>query len=281
MNENQFGTLTMRDSVSPFELVRVLALHRRLISALTAREIFGRYRESTLGAVWAFIPPLFMLAIYTFLFGYIFKFGASSPSMTTTEYALFLYAGLLVFNLVGDTLTRSPLAITTNVSYVKKVVFPLAILPVVQLLSALAHLAIGLLIWAVFAVLTSTPVSATSLWLPVVLLPIVLVCLGLGWLAASVGVYIRDIAQISGMVAQAILFLSPIFYPLGALPKLLQNFSFWNPIAYAAGDSRGVLLGSMGPNWASWWVHLFLGIVVAWLGFACFQTLRKGFADVL
>jgi lipopolysaccharide transport system permease protein len=188
---------------------------------------------------------------------------------------------LIVFNLFSEVLTRSPGLIVANSNYVKRVVFPLEILPLVGLLSALFHALVSLLVWLLaHALLLGWP-PLTLLYLPLVLTPFALFTLGVSWSLASLGVYLRDVAQIIGVLVTAMMFLSPLFYPASSIPESFRLFLYLNPLTPAMELTRDVLYwGSpppLGPLLAFW----VAGAAVAWLGFAWFQKTRKGFADVL
>lgn len=268
-------------SASPREIAASLWRNRALVGMLAKRDALGRYRGSALGILWSFFNPLLMLAVYTFVFSGVFKARWAVGSGSTGEYALVLFAGLLIFTLFAECLTRAPSLILTNVNYVKKVAFPLEILPWVTFVSALFHLAIGLGVWLLFYVILFGTPPATAFMLPVVLLPLALIVMGLAWFLAALGVYLRDVAQVVGIATSALIFLSPIFYPLSALPEKLRPILFLNPLTLAVEQTRGVLVWGQLPDGAAFGIFLAVGVVIASLGFAFFQKTRRGFADVL
>lgn len=268
-------------SISPFALVSSLKTHRSLIYNLAKREVIGRYRGSVMGLLWSFFNPVLMLAVYTFVFSVIFQARWASGSDSKTEFALVLFAGLMVYNLFSECLNRSPSLVLSNVNYVKKVVFPLEILPVVAMGSAAFHLLISLLVWLIFYLIFFGVPQATIVWLPVILIPFFLMILGLSWFLASIGVYLRDVAQIIGVMTTALLFLSPIFYPITVLPEKYQLIMHFSPLTFIVEQARDVMIWGKGMDWSTWTIYLLLAAVIAWLGFAWFQKTRKGFADVL
>lgn len=268
-------------SISPFALVGSLKTHRSLIYNLAKREVIGRYRGSVMGLLWSFFNPVLMLAVYTFVFSVIFQARWASGSDSKTEFALVLFAGLMVYNLFAECLNRSPSLVLSNVNYVKKVVFPLEILPVVAMGSAAFHLLISLLVWLIFYLIFFGVPQATIVWLPVILIPFFLMILGLSWFLASIGVYLRDVAQIIGVMTTALLFLSPIFYPITVLPEKYQLIMHFSPLTFIVEQARDVMIWGKGMDWSTWTIYLLLAAVIAWLGFAWFQKTRKGFADVL
>jgi lipopolysaccharide transport system permease protein len=268
-------------SISPKELVASLWRNRSLIKALVQREVVGRYRGSVLGILWSFLNPVFMLLVYTFVFSVVFKARWSGGSDSRTEFALVLFAGLIVFNLFAECFNRAPGLILANVNYVKKVVFPLEILPWVALGSALFHTLISLGVWLIAYLIFFGVPHITVLLLPLVMLPLLLLIMGLTWGLASLGVYLRDVSQFIGMATTVLMFLSPIFYPITALPEKYRNLLLMNPLAPAIGQARDVLFWGKVPNLTLLFVYLLVAALVAWLGFAWFQKTRKGFADVL
>jgi len=255
--------------------------HRGLVATLARREVIGRYRGSVLGILWSLFHPMLMLAVYTFVFSAVFRARWDAGGDSKADFALVLFAGLMVFNVFAECVNRAPGLVLSNINYVKKVVFPLEILPWVTLIAALFHLAVNLLVWLVFhCVLLGAP-KATMLLLPAVLLPLVLLTLGVSWLLASLGVYLRDVSQIVGIVTTALMFLLPIFYPLSSLPEPYLTILSWNPLTPSIEQARDVLLWGRALDPASYALQLVAAALVAWLGFAWFQKTRKGFADVI
>lgn len=255
--------------------------HRSLIRVLVKREVIGRYRGSLLGILWSFFNPLLMLAVYTFVFGVVFKSRWNVESDSKIEFALLLFAGLIVFNLFAECVNRSPVLILSNVNYVKKVVFPLEILPWVALGSAAFHAIISWSVWlAAYLIFFGIP-HATVLLLPLVMLPLIFLIIGLTWWLASLGVYLRDVSQFVGVFVTVLMFLSPIFYPASALPEWFRNFLIINPLTTVVEQVRDVMFWGKFPDWLMLAVSFLISIIIAWLGFAWFQKTRKGFADVI
>lgn len=272
----------MRDfPATPVELVASLWRNRSLIHASAKREVLGRYRGSALGLLWSFFNPLFMLAVYTFVFSEVFKARWSAGSESKTEFALVLFAGLLVFNLFAECINRAPGLILSNPNYVKKVVFPLEILPFVGLLSAAYHMLISLgVLLAAYVVLLGLP-HPTALLLPLVILPFGLFVMGVSWVLASLGVYLRDISQFIGLVTTSLMFISPIFYPASALPESYRYLLYLNPLSWVIEMTRDLLLWGRTPDLGLILIYWLAAGVIACLGFAWFQKTRRGFADVL
>ena len=268
-------------SSSPLEMVRSFWRNRGLIWALTKREVLGRYRGSVMGILWSFFNPLLMLGVYTFVFSTVFKARWAGGSDSKTEFALLLFAGMLVFGIFSECVTRAPGLVLANPNYVKKVVFPLEILPIVSIGAALFHLLVSLLVWVFFYFVAFGVPKAGILLLPIALFPFVIFVLGLSWLLASLGVYLRDIGQVITVLVPAIMFLSPIFYPVSALPEGYQNVVSLSPITAAVDQVRDLMFWGKGIAWSSWGMYFAVSLVIGWLGFAWFQKTRRGFADVI
>ncbi len=267
--------------VSVFALIRNIKQHRQLIGQMTKREVIGRYKGSLLGLAWSFFNPVLMLVVYTFVFSVVFKARWIGGSDSKTEFALVLFTGLMVFSLFAECISRAPGMVLSNVNYVKKVVFPLEVLPIIVLGSALFHLLISLLVWLSFYLIFFGLPPVTVFLLPIVIMPLILMILGFSWFLASLGVYLRDISQIIGVIVTILMFLSPIFYPIVALPEEYRPFMQISPLTLVVEQTRDVMIWGKGLNVTAWLTSLFFSLVTAWLGFAWFQKTRKGFADVL
>lgn len=267
--------------VSPLEIFACLWRNRGLIQAAAKREVLGRYRGSVLGLMWSFFNPMFMLLVYTFVFSEVFKARWSAGSESKTEFALVLFAGLIVFNLFAECINRAPGLILSNPNYVKKVVFPLEILPFVGLLSALYHAFISLGVWLVAYVALFGMPHAPVLYLPLVILPFCLFIMGLSWGLASLGVFLRDVSQFISVVTVVLMFMSPIFYPVNALPEAYRHLLYLNPLTPVIEMTRDILYWGDVPELDVLALYWLATGFIAWLGFAWFQKTRKGFADVL
>lgn len=268
-------------SVSPNEIIGSLWRNRRLVKSLIQREVLGRYRGSIMGILWSFITPILMLTIYTFVFSVIFKARWSSESNSMAEFGMVLFAGLIMFNIFAECVGKAPTLILTNTNYVKKVVFPLDILPWVSLGSALFHAIISLGVWLVAYLIFFGVPHVTVLLLPLVVLPLVFVIMGICWGLASLGVYLRDVGQFVGLLISVVMFLSPIFYPASALPQEYRWLLMLNPLTSVIEGARDVLFWGVVPDLAFLGFYLLVSLIFAWLGFVWFQKARKGFADVL
>jgi len=268
-------------NASPIAMIKSAFTHRNLIRTLIGREVSGRYKGSVLGIFWSFFTPALMLVVYTFVFSVVFKARWAGGGESKSEFALILFAGLLVFNLFSECVNRAPGLVLANTNYVKKIVFPLEILPLVSLGAALFHAAVSLLAWLIFYVLLFGMPPATLFLLPVVVLPLVLLTLGVSWFLAAISVYLRDVGQFTGIVTTAMLFLSPIFYPRSTLPQNYQAALQANPLTLPVEVARDLLFWGRMPQWSSLAIYAAASVLIAWAGFTWFQRTRKGFADVI
>lgn len=264
-------------------LVKGLWRNRQLILQMTRREVVGRYKGSAMGMAWSFFNPVFMLIVYTFVFSEIFKsrWGGIGGDNSKTQFALVLFVGMIVLNLFSEVLNRAPGLIVSNVNYVKKVVFPIEILPVVTIGAALFHSIISLgVLLAAFAIFNGY-LHWTALLAPLVLLPLLILTVGLAWMLASLGVFLRDVGQFITIITTVLMFLAPVFYPLTAVPARFLPFIMANPLTFIIEQAREVLIWGHLPNWLGLGGYTLAAIFIAWIGYAWFQKTRKGFADVL
>ncbi|MBB5192452.1 lipopolysaccharide transport system permease protein [Silvimonas terrae] len=252
-----------------------------MLMDLVRRDIASRYRGAWAGVLWSLLNPLLMLAVYTFVFSVVFKARWQGGGGSKVEFALVLFAGLLIFNLYAECVNRAPGLVLANVNFVKKIVFPLELLPLVSIGSALFHLVIGLLVWLGFYCLFFGVPHLTVILLPLVILPVLLIVAGVSWFLAALAVYLRDIAQLVGVLTTVLMFLSPIFYPLAALPERYRQLAEINPLAFAVEQARAVLMWGDRLAWGSWLVYLLGSLMVALAGLFWFQRTKVGFADVL
>lgn len=266
---------------SPLEIIRSLLANRQLVYQMTKRDVIGRYRGSVLGLAWSFFNPLIMLAVYTFVFSVVFNARWHTESNSQTEFALALFIGMIVHGLLAECVGRAPGIILSHVSYVKKVVFPLEILPWIAMLATLFHSLVSLGVWALFYVVVNQSLHWTVIFLPMILLPLVLFTMGLAWVLAALGVYLRDIGQMTGVFTTILMFLSPVFYSAERLPENFKTAMYLNPLTFIIEQSRDVAMWGKLPNWEGNAIALFVSCIAAWLGFVVFQRTRQGFADVL
>lgn len=267
---------------NPLHLARNLWHHRELIRQFTWREIQGRYRGSFLGLFWSFINPLVLLLIYTFVFGVIFQ--SRWPHAKTNslgEFAVILFCGITAFNIFSECANRATTLIIGVPNYVKKVVFPLEILPVSLLCSALFHGLISLSILLVANLLISGSVHWTLVLLPLVALPLIFLSLGFAWFLASLGVFVRDIGYTVALVVQVLFFVTPILYAIERIPASFQILIRFNVMAPIVENFRRVILWGMLPSWTGLMLWLLVTTIVMLLGYAWFMKTKKAFADVI
>lgn len=267
---------------SLIELFLSLSRNWQLVSQMSKREVLGRYRGSVMGLAWSFFNPVLMLIVYTFLFSIVFKakWGVAQTE-SHGDFAIILFAGLIVHSLFAECINRAPLLIHSNVSYVKKIVFPLETLPWIAVGSALFHAGISLIVLLTVQFILGGGLAWTVVLFPLILAPLILMIMGFSWFLASTGVYLRDIAQTTGIVTSVLLFVSPVFYPISSVPAQLQYFIFANPLTLIIEQSRKVLIFGELPDWLSLSIYSLVSLLVAWAGFWWFQKTRRGFADVL
>jgi lipopolysaccharide transport system permease protein len=276
----------MNSSVRPplgfMSMFTSFARNRELISQLTKREVVSRYRGSIAGLAWSFFNPLIMLAIYTFVFSTIFKarWGVGSEG-SQTDFAVILFVGIIVHGMLAECILKAPGLVTSNASYVKRVMFPLEILPWSIAGSAMFHAMVSFAVLLCAQAVFGLGVFWTASLFPIVVAPLLIVGMGVMWLIASTAVYVRDLAMVTGLAVTALMFLAPVFYPASALPEAYRWIIMWNPLTFIIEQGREVLIVGRTPDWIGLLIYLCFAVPFAWLGYVWFQRTRKGFADVL
>lgn len=272
----------LRQPTSLMAMVKTIWHHRALILQMTVREVVGRYRGSFMGLAWSFFNPLLMLLVYTFVFTTVFHSRwVENSSSDKASFAIVLFVGMIVFAIFADNINRAPSFIISNANYVKRVVFPLEILPVVGMGASIFHAFVSLLVWlAAYVILVGIP-HITALLLPIVIAPFVVAILGMSWFLASVGVFLRDVGQTVGILTTAMMFLSPVFYSVDNLSPQFKSLVMANPATFVIEQARTVLVWGRMPDWTGLGIYSLVSILLAWCGFWWFQKTRSGFADVL
>lgn len=267
---------------SLFALVRSLRINLRLIVELSRREVVGRYRGSFMGLAWAFFNPVLMLTVYSLVFGGVFKsrWGVGSQD-GIANFAVTLFVGMIIHGLFAECVNRAPAIVVQNPNYVKKVVFPLEVLSWVVIMSALFHAGISLLVLLVANLLLNGALPPTAPLVLIVVAPLVIATAGVCWILASLGVYVRDIGQATGVITAIMLFMAPVFYPSSAFPGKYRFLLSLNPLTIPIEESRKVLLMGVMPDWFGLLIYALVSVIVACVGFWWFQRTRKGFADVI
>jgi len=255
---------------------------RSLLLSLVVRDVVGRYRGSALGIAWSFVNPLLMLIIYTFVFSVVFKakWGIGEGG-SHSSFAIVLFAGLIQHSLLSESLVRSGDMIRSNVAFVKKLVFPLQMLPLVGVLSALFHALISLAILVVANLILNGKASPTLLLYPVVVAPLLMGTAGVSWVMSAVAVYVPDVKHVVGMLMTILLFTSPIFFPIGAVPEKFRTIMSWNPLTKVVENVRAVVIQGDVPDWGGVGLGAMIATGIFVFGLAIFKQLRGGFADVL
>ena len=253
--------------------------HGYLLAQLVRRDVLLKYRGSILGIGWSFLYPLLLLAAFTLVFGGVLgaKWGTKG---TGIELALFIYCGLLVFTPFAEVASATPRLLQNYQAYVKKIIFPTELLPLVNVLAATLHGLVNLLVLVLVAALAGHS-HPMLLLVPLILLPAWLFTLGIAWFLAAAGAYVRDLIHVMPVATQLLMFLSPVFYPLEAAPVFLQKIHQINPLAIAMEDTRRAVLDGLPPQWQPWFVMLGVGALAAYTGFKFFMNSKEEFADVI
>jgi lipopolysaccharide transport system permease protein len=267
---------------SPVAFVLDLWKYRELLWQFTRREVELRHRGSHLGLVWSLLNPLLILGLYVFVFGFIFggHFGVL-PHESRVDYALGIFLGLSLFQFLAEIITVTPGLIVANPNFVKKVVFPLEILPSATVGAAVFHLLISLGLVLLGVAFFGTGLSAGVFWLPVLILPLALFALGLGWTIASLGVFLRDLSQLAQFLSMALLYSSAVFYPVEKIPAVLWQFLRFNPLLLSIDLARNAVLWDRALNPKHLAYVYVLGLVMCYVGHRLFRKLKPAFADVL
>lgn len=255
--------------------------HRSLTWQMAKRDVLGRYRGASFGLLWSLISPFLMLLIYTLAFGYLLKSRWPGTSGNIADFSMLLFIGLIVHGFFAECLNRAPILIVSSPNLVKRIVFPLQVLPWMMVLSALFHAIANSLVYVALNLALRGEFMPTVLLLPLVVLPLAVAALGVGWLLSSLSVFLRDIGQITGVLATAMLFLSSAIVPVDTLPDHYQWVFRLNPLTFIIDQAREVAFWGRMPDWAGLGLYAMGAVLFAYLGYAVFQKTRRGFADVL
>jgi lipopolysaccharide transport system permease protein len=270
-------------NTGPISLASNLYRFRHLIFQLTRRDVLGRYRGSHLGMIWSFLNPLLLLGIFTFVFKFIFRAKFTGhPSEGPADFALMLFAGLIIFNMVAECIARAPTLVLLNANYVTKIVFPLEILPVTVVLASLAHLLISLapLLLGVL-LLRDEGIPLTVVYWPLLLAPIICWSLGATWLLSALGVFLRDLNSIMLAVTTILMYASAVFYPIDRVPLEYQGIVRLNPLAFFSEESRNLTVWGAPLDWVGYGWSLLGGLIFMQMGYTAFMRTKHAFADVI
>ncbi|RUL66829.1 ABC transporter permease [Dyella dinghuensis] len=273
-------TTTYKHALSPSSLCLSMWVHRALIFQLTRKEVIGRYKGSLLGLAWSFVQPLCLLGIYTVFFTEVFHVRWAAIN-GKGAYATALFAGLIVYTVLAECITRGTQLIVGNASYVTKVVFPLEILPWVSSFTAIYHATISVMVLMVFVCWFNGKLPITFVLFPLVLMPLLLLSTAVGWLTASIGVYVRDLGQTTSLIVIALLYTSPVFSPFSQASTGMRTVMQLNPLTFLIEQARAVLLWGQWPSWSGLLIYSAMSAFACWLTYVLFQRTRGGFIDVL
>lgn len=255
--------------------------NKDLLLALSLREIQSRYKGSILSSAWLVLTPFLMLFVYVFVFGTVLQSKWGDGSHNNSEFALILFLGLILFNFFSDCLNRSTLLIVSNENYVKKVVFPLEIIPLSLILSCLVQMFVGFFIWLVWYFISFGVIQYYGIYTIFVILPFIILVLAIVIFLSALSVYIRDLNQIVGLITTGLMFLSPLFFPIDRIPENFQIIVRLNPISVPIESIREMLYWGVEPNWQYIAIYSFVSIFSLFISIAFFNKLRDGFSDVL
>jgi homopolymeric O-antigen transport system permease protein len=269
--------------LGPMVLVGRLSSHHFLLRQLVRKSVVTTYQGSMIGVAWIVVRPLLTLVIYGFCFGVVFqgRFFRQAGGGGSLEFAMVLFVGLTIFSLLSEMLAVAPSLVAGNANFVKRVVFPLDLLVPAQLGSALVQMTMSAAVFLGVRVFLDPPLGWAALSVPILIVPYVMLTLGLAWFLASLGVFVRDLQQVMPLVITGLMFLSPLFYPVSAVPPFLRSTIYLNPLTFILESARNALFRNEWPDPIGLLVYFVLGAFVMWLGWAWFEKTKKGFADVL
>jgi lipopolysaccharide transport system permease protein len=266
---------------SPFVLFTGVWHHRQLLRRLIERDVATRFRGSVLGKVWVVLPVLTMLALYTFVFGVIFQPRWPGATQRPSDVALYYFAGLIVFDFFMECINRAPTLMLAHVTYIKKILFPVELLAWMVVGGAALRFAIGcVLLIVLYTALNGTP-PATAMAVPLLVLPLALFAIGSVWFLSAIGVFLRDAGQVVIAITPVIMFLSPIFFPIDAIPEQFRAFFYANPLTLALENVRAALFVGSVQISLGFAAYCLCALAFAQLGYHCFRRLRPSFADVV
>lgn len=247
------------------------------------RGISQRYKGSILGLIWSFVQPLLMLGVYTFVFGIVFKsrWGTDTGVNSDAAFPLIMFCGMAVFNLFSDSVNSCGFVIENNANLVKKVSFPIEILPLVNVGTSIFYNIAWFLLLFMGSVIWLKSASWTMLLLPVTMIPVALLSAGIALAVAAFSVYLRDIPQFVAIMTQILFFMTPIFYPVELVPQNYVWLLQINPLTPLVEQTRRLFLFQQQPDYGLCFMLFLFSLFIFYLGYAAFMKLKKGFADVL
>jgi len=270
-------------SLYPGFLIESIINNRSIIYQMTKREILGKYKGSAIGLAWSFFNPLLTLMLYTIVFSEIFqpKWDNLTEHDSKLQYALILFVGLIIVNFFCELMNKSPFLIITNVNLVKKIIFPLEILPIISACSSFFHTTISLFVLLTFYLILNGYLNWTIMYLPLLLVPLIFLAIGISMIFASLGVYLRDLSQFVSILSNIIMFATPVFYPISSVPPKIRSLIELNPLSFIVEQTRACILWNNRPDLNGLFFYTITTFLFCWFGFAWFQKTKKGFADVV
>ena len=262
-------------------MIKTLYKNGYLLKTLVIKDIKQRYQGSALGMLWSFLVPVMMLVIYTFIFSEVFQAKWDIDTGDKYQFALVLFCGLTVFNLVGEVMNRSTTLIVSNTNYVKKVIFPLEMLPVVATCSAHFNFVVSFIILILAKLILYHNVSATLYMIFLAMIPLVIMAVGLGLFISAISVYLKDVGNVISVLVTVLMYLSPVFFPLTAVPENFRVVCEMNPMTYVIENFRKVVLYGECLDWKFYGISCVVALVIYFIGKTVFMRAKEGFADVL
>ncbi|KPV58963.1 hypothetical protein QJ48_13500 [Paenibacillus sp. A3] len=263
-------------------ILRNLFNHRNLLFQFIQRDIVARYRGSYLGLVWTLIQPLVMLVVYSFVFSVIFKVKwGNAEGVSKLDFAMVTFAGLIIFQIFSEPMYRSTAILSANSNYVKRVVFPLEILPTSAVFSSFVLNCFSMAILFGALIFYQYPVGWNALFLPVILIPLLLFTLGFSYIVTTLGIFFKDLGQAMSIIMNILFYISPVFYPITAVPKEFQIYMMFNPLTFFVESFRAVVIYNSQPNWSNYCVLLAISIVIFIFGSTLFNKTKETFSDVI
>lgn len=261
---------------------KIIHQNRNLLKQFIVRNIVSRYRGSFLGLVWSFVQPLMMLCVYTFVFSVVFKARwGTGYSETRGSFAIIMFCGMALYSILSESIILNSAVVAGNPNFVKKVIFPLEILPLSQTVSSFILGMVWFVLLFLGVIFVFGKLSFTMLLLPLILIPLFCFTLGVSFFVASLGVYVRDTSYVVQVILQILFFLTPIFYPIQAVPQWFRWPLLLNPLTILIENARKVFLYGELPDWSFLGISFAVSVVVLQLGFFWFNKTKKGFADVI
>ena len=262
-------------------MLRIILRNKYLVKKLIVRDIKTKYKGSVLGMFWSWIVPIMMLAVYTFVFSEVFQARWSVDTNDKYQFAMTMFCGLSVFNVMAETMNRSTGLIMQNTNYVKKVMFPLELLPFVTVITAMFNCVVSLVILIVARLVIYKSISPMVLLLLPALIPILIISVGVGLFLSSLSVFLRDMGSIISVIVAVLMYATPVFYSSAAVPEKYRLISNLNPLTYIIENVRRIILYDEWIN-LQWYISsLITALVFYAIGLLVFKRSKEGFADVL